>query len=121
MSNQCASGGMLKCSFGLAPSVLNVLPINQVFSGTPAANIMDYKPFLNIPTFGMCTSPMNPAMALSFGAPVPCVPNITTPWFPGNLTILIGNMPTLGDNSKCICMFGGLISASFAGQMFVAN
>jgi len=118
MTKQCSGGGILQCSFGMSPTILNVLPINQVFAGTPAANIMDFKPFVNIPTFGMCTSPMNPAMALSFGAPVPCIPAITTPWIPGALNTLIGNIPALNDGAKCRCEFGGIISVSFAGQVF---
>jgi hypothetical protein len=119
MPKQCSSGGMLKCSFGMAPTILNILPINQVLAGMPAANIMDFKPFLNIATFGMCTSPMNPAVAMSFGAPVPCTPITATPWFPGKSNILIGNMPALDDGSKCRCEFGGIISVAFAGQVFV--
>lgn len=119
MTKQCSSGGVLRCSFSLTPTILNVLPINQVFTGAPAANIMDYKPFVNIPTFGMCTSPMHPGMALSFGAPVPCVPVVTNPWIPGAINTMIGNMPSLNDGAKCRCEFGGIISIAFAGQVFV--
>jgi hypothetical protein len=117
MSKQCSSGGLLKCSFGVAPTALNVLPVNQVLSGTPAANIMDNKPFVNIPTFGMCTSPANPAVIACFGAPAPCVPAVVTPWLPGAVTTLIGNIPAVNDKSKCLCAYGGAISVNFAGQV----
>ena len=54
----------LMCSQGMAPSALVVLPLNRVMSGNqPAANIMDYKPMVNILPFGMCRSPANPVVA----------------------------------------------------------
>jgi hypothetical protein len=120
MSNECCSGCLLKCSLGVAPSALNVLPINSVFTTTPAANIMDNKPFLNILPFGMCTSPANPAVIASFGAPAPCTPMIVSPWFLGAIDVIIGSAPAFNDQSKNICMFGGMISVSFAGQIFAA-
>lgn len=58
---QVCAGATLQCSFGAAPTVLNVLPQNRTLtSGMPAANIMDHIPLLNIPTFGLCQSPANP-------------------------------------------------------------
>ncbi|MCR3805540.1 DUF4280 domain-containing protein, partial [Pseudomonas aeruginosa] len=55
---QVCAGATLQCSFGAAPTVLNVLPQNRTLtSGMPAANIMDHIPLLNIPTFGFCQSP----------------------------------------------------------------
>ncbi len=47
---QVCAGATLQCSFGAAPTVLNVLPQNRTLtSGMPAANIMDHIPLLNIP------------------------------------------------------------------------
>lgn len=61
---QVCAGATLQCSFGAAPTVLNVLPQNRTLtSGMPAANIMDHIPLLNIPTFGLCQSPANPVVA----------------------------------------------------------
>lgn len=117
MPKQCASGGLLKCSFGIAPAPFNILPINMIFTGTPAANIMDNKPFVNIPTFGMCTSPANPMVIAAMGAPAPCVPSIVAPWFVGVPNVLLGNLPALNDQSKCMCMYGGVIAPNFAGQV----
>lgn len=119
MPKQCCAGALLQCSFGTCPTALNVLPTNMVFTTTPAATIMDNKPMLNIPTFVMCTSPANPAVIASLGAPAPCVPNVVAPWVIGVPNVLIGSMPALNDQSKAICMFGGLISVNFAGQVFV--
>ncbi len=109
-------GAMMQCSFGAAPSSLVVLPINRVLTSVPAANIMDSKPFVNIPPFGTCMSMANPAVAAATAAalgvltPMPCTPVTPAPWVPGCPTVLIGNMPALDNNSKCMCAFGGVIS-----------
>ena len=59
----------LMCSFGVAPSTMIVLPQNKVMtSNMPAANIMDNKPIANIPPFGMCITPSNPAVASATAA-----------------------------------------------------
>jgi hypothetical protein len=114
---------MMKCSFGVAPAVLNVLPTNRVFTGKPAANMMDGKPFLNVPSFGMCQSLANPTVAAATAAalgaltPMPCVPMTTAPWVTGSPTVLLGNMPMLNNSSKLICNWGGMIEISFAGQV----
>jgi hypothetical protein len=107
----------------MAPSALNVLPTNKTLAGgPPAANIMDNKPLVNIPPFGMCTSMANPTVASATAAamgvltPMPCVPNIPAPWAPGSPTILVGNMPALNDTSKCLCCWGGVIQITFPGQ-----
>jgi len=117
MGFQVIMGAMMQCSFGVAPSSLIVLPVNRTLDeGPPAANIMDHKPIVNIPPFGMCTTPSNPAVAAATAAalgvltPVPCVPVVPAPWAPGSPTVLIGNMPALNNSSKCMCTWGGVIS-----------
>lgn len=118
-------GGMLQCSFGAAPSSLVVLPQNQVLTGTPAANIMDGKPLVNIPPFGMCSSIANPtvasatATALGVLTPMPCIPVTPAPWAPGAPTVLIANMPALDNNSKLMCNWGGVIQVTNPGQTTV--
>jgi hypothetical protein len=114
---------MMTCSFGVAPSSLAVLPANKVLAGgPPAANIMDNKPIVNIPPFGMCQSPSNPTVAAATAAalgvltPMPCVPVTSAPWVVGAPTVLIANMPALNDSSKLMCSWGGVIQFSFAGQ-----
>ena len=53
----CVCGGaMLTCSFGMTPSVLNVLPVARVVSNTPLATIMDNVPLVNVMPFGLCRS-----------------------------------------------------------------
>jgi hypothetical protein len=126
MGFQVVTGALMLCSFGAAPCSLIVLPTNKVLASfLPAANIMDYKPVVNIPTFAMCTSMANPATASATSAasgvltPTPCVPVTAAPWVPGAPTTLIANMPALTDSSKCICSYGGTISITFAGQVKV--
>ncbi len=126
MAIQVSSGAMLLCSFGAAPSTLNVLPVNRVTAGgLPAANIMDQKPFVNIPPFGVCMSLANPAVASATAAalgvltPMPCTPVIPAPWVPGSPTVLIANMPALNNTSKCFCAYGGVIQVTVPGQFTV--
>lgn len=114
-------GATLQCSFGVAPSTLVVPPASAVMSGTPLANIMDFKPMANIPPFGMCTTPSNPmvaaatAAALGVPTPMPCIP-VTTPWVPGGPTAMVANMPVLNNSSKCMCSWGGVIQVLVPGQ-----
>lgn len=115
-------GAMLQCSFGVAPSTLVVLPANRVLTGTPAANIMDNKPIVNVPPFGMCQSMANPTVAAATAAamgaltPMPCVPVTPAPWIVGAPTVLIGNMPALNNTSKLMCTWGGVIQITNPGQ-----
>jgi hypothetical protein len=127
MALQVVSGASLTCPFGLAPSVLNVIPKGPpaMVSGPLAATIMDYAPIANIAPFGMCTSLANPtvvvatAAALGVLTPMPCLPVTVAPWFPGSPTVSINNFPALNNNSKCMCMWGGLISITVPGQFMV--
>jgi hypothetical protein len=122
MSLAVCGGALLQCTFGLAPSVLNVLPVNKTLTSMPLANIMDNKPMMNIAPFGMCNSIANPTVAVATAAalgvltPMPCVPLTPAPWAPGSPTILIANFPALTDACKCFCNWGGVISINFAGQ-----
>ncbi len=125
MAMQVCMGAMLQCSFGAAPSSLVVLPANKVLTGTPAANIMDNKPMVNIMPFAMCSSMANPTVAAATAAalgaltPMPCVPVIPAPWVPGAPTVLIANMPALDNNCKLTCAYGGMIQITNPGQTTV--
>jgi hypothetical protein len=126
MSMQVCMGALLRCSFGLAPGELVVIPENRVLVGAmPAANIMDSKPLVNVPTFGMCNSPANPEVIAATAAaagvltPMPCVPVTPAPWIVGAPTALIGGMPALNDTSELICIWGGVIETIEPGQFTV--
>jgi hypothetical protein len=120
-------GAMLQCSFGAAPSALSVLPVNRVLTAVPAASIMDNKPFMNIMPFGVCNSMSNPVVAAATAAalgaltPMPCIPVTPAPWLPGAPTVLVGNMPALNSDSKCMCAWGGVISITSPGNFTVST
>lgn len=126
MGQVVANTANIQCSFGLAPSVFTVLPVNRTMaSSQPAATIMDQKPFMNIPPFGMCTSMANPtvmaATIAAFGAltPMPCTPVVPAPWMPGSPTVTIGGVPALTNSSQCVCAYGGAITIMAPGQFTV--
>jgi len=123
MPMHVCNGATLMCSFGVAPSVLTVLPINRTLTGNmPAANIMDHIPLVNILPFGMCITPTNPAVAAATAAamgvltPMPCVPVTPAPWVIGSPTVLLGNMPALNNTSTLMCTWGGVITVVQPGQ-----
>ncbi|WP_295520858.1 DUF4280 domain-containing protein [Limnohabitans sp. Rim8] len=126
MGQQVCTGAMTKCTFGVAPGALMVIPISRVMAGgPPAANIMDNKPMANVMPFGMCQSMANPMVAAATAAalgvlvPMPCIPMTMAPWVPGAPTVLLGNMPALNNSSKLMCMWGGVISINLPGQFTV--
>nr|WP_169708662.1 DUF4280 domain-containing protein [Trinickia terrae] len=116
MSFLITTGATMQCSFGAAPAVLNVLPVNRVLAGAPAATIMDHLPMVNVAPFGVCSCAANPMVAAATAAalgvltPMPCVPMTMAPWLPGSPTVLIGAMPALQNASKLMCAWGGVIS-----------
>ncbi len=123
MPIQVVNGATLKCSMGMAPSTLVVLPLRMVnVANQPSATIMDHKPMVNIMPFGTCMSMGNPAVASATAAamgvltPMPCVPNTPAPWAPGGVTVNNTNEVTLDNPSTCTCVFGGVITIAFAGQ-----
>lgn len=120
------SGALLKCSFGVAPAAFIVLPVNRVTAcDLPSGTIMDNVPILNIPPFGMCQSPSNPAViaataaALGVFTPMPCVPVTVAPWEPGTPTVTIANLPALDTNCKLMCAWAGMITVDQPAQMTV--
>lgn len=126
MPTLMTTGAMMTCSFGAAPSSLNILPTNRVMAGNlPAATIMDNVPGLNVPPFAMCSSMANPAVAAATAAalgaltPMPCMPVPAGPWIPGVPTTLIGNMPALNDTCKLMCAWAGVIQFTAPGQATV--
>ncbi|RZJ07408.1 MAG: DUF4280 domain-containing protein [Rubrivivax sp.] len=124
MPQHVCTGAMLACTFGVAPSTFNVLPKNKMMtSNMAAANIMDNIPMVNIPPFGMCSSPTNPTVAAATAAalgvltPMPCIPVFPGPWVPGAPTVMLGNLPVLNNTSKLMCAYAGVVSISMPGQM----
>ncbi|MGJ7506584.1 DUF4280 domain-containing protein [Variovorax sp. GT1P44] len=123
MAQHVCNGATLQCSFGVAPSSLVVLPVRRVnTSNQPAATIMDFQPMVNIPSFGMCMSPANPAVAAATAAalgvltPMPCIPMTVSPWVPGTPTVTLGQIPSLDNNCQLMCMWAGVINVVVPGQ-----
>ncbi|MGI0119075.1 DUF4280 domain-containing protein [Zooshikella sp. RANM57] len=119
-------GATMQCPFGDIPAPLTVTPQNRVLEGVvPAANILDHKPLMNIPTFGLCKSLANPATAAATAAawgvltPMPCIPATVAPWTPGDPTVLLAGSPILTQDSKLMCMWGGVIQINQPGQLKV--
>jgi len=125
MSQLMVLGASLICTFGVAPSFLTIIPKGINAANMPAATIMDNIPMANIMPFGMCTTPSNPQVAAATTAalgvltPQPCMPVIPAPWMPGSPTVMIGKKPALNNTSKCMCTWGGVISATTPGQFTV--
>jgi hypothetical protein len=126
MAQLVTNSATIMCSFGMAPGQLTVLPINRVnASKLPAATTMENKPMVNVAPFGMCTTLSNPQVAAATSAamgvltPQPCVPVTTSPWTPGSPTVMIGNQPALNNSCQLMCMWGGVITISNAGQQTV--
>ena len=123
MPLQVCTGAVMNCSFGMAPSTFNATTRPEQTSSMVAGVITDYIPLVNVPPFGVCTTPSNPQVAAATAAalgvltPMPCVPVLPAPWAPGVPTVLITSIPALDDTCKLTCMWGGVISLTFAGQV----
>lgn len=122
MGTSAVTGAMLQCTFGLAPSTLNVLPVRRVsIEGRPAATIADTITGVNIPPFGMCNTLSNPTVAAATAAalgvltPMPCIPVIVGEWLPMAPRTTIGGMPALVEGSMCMCAWGGEVSMTMTG------
>ena len=123
MPMQTCMGGMMMCTFGVAPSSFMPTPKTVMTSNVPAGNIMDHAPMVNILPFAMCTSPANPMVAAATAAamgvltPMPCIPNTPAPWIPGAPTVMLCNSPALDNTCQLMCIWGGVITFSNPGQM----
>lgn len=123
MAPVVCGGATTQCSFGVVPSVLDVLPLRRTLvAGRPVATVADNVPFVNVHPFGMCTSLANPVVAAATAAalgvltPMPCAPVLPAPWLPGSPTVLVGGQPALTDVSVCMCAYGGVIKCVVPGQ-----
>lgn len=122
MPQHVVTGAMMKCTFGVAPSVFNTTPRPVFSSMMPAANILDNKPLFNIMPFGMCTSLANPTVASATSAalgvltPMPCIPNTPAPWVVGAPTVITDKAPSLNNTACLNCIWGGVITFATPGE-----
>lgn len=122
MPKLVVNGASLKCSEGLAPSSLTVLPtIGSNADEKPAATVMDNIPMTNVAPFGMCKTQANPQVASATAAaqgvltPMPCVPVIAAPWSPGSTIVTIDGKKALTSDSTCNCNWTGSIEITEPG------
>jgi hypothetical protein len=113
------------------PSVLTLIPGPPHAAAAPAppvplATIADFVPLTNIPTFGMCNSPTNPAVIAATSAasgvftPAPCVPATADPWDPP-LPVTISGVPAFDQKATCQCAWAGTIAVTDPGQATAAT
>lgn len=123
MPKLVTNGAKLRCSEGLAPGSLTVLPVSLVSQGPqPLATILDNIPMVNISPFGMCKTLANPQVAAATSAamgaltPMPCIPVIPAPWSPGASGSEIAGLPVLTSTSKCTCAWTGQVEITDPGS-----
>ncbi len=118
------AGATCTCSFGTAPCSLQVTSqLSCMAEGKPIATIQDMQPGANLPTFGMCTSLANPAVAAATAAalgvltPQPCTLVPAGTWIPSNPKVLISGIPCLTGDATLMCGLGaGTIKIVNPGQ-----
>jgi uncharacterized protein DUF4280 len=118
-----AAGAQIMCDMGVAPAVLTVTPgpPHNALAPVPLAVITDFIPLTNIPTFGMCNSPANPAVIAATSAasgvftPAPCVPATADPWAPPE-PVLVSGVPAFDQKATCQCLWAGTITVAVPGQ-----
>lgn len=110
-------GVTLNCTFGDSTVKLQTPGRKSArINGKLQANITDFKPMVNIPSFGKCSCRDNPTVAAATAAnhgvltPMPCVPNTTMPWINGKADVMVDGAPPLLETSKNMCLWGGTIS-----------
>ncbi len=124
MGEVVVNGAMITCSFGSNPSELMVTSQSKcMVCGRPAATIMDAKPGVNISSFGLCSSLLNPqvasatAAALGVLTPQPCGFIPGGMWSADKSKIILAGKPVLCNSSRLICGMGqGIITVTTTGQ-----
>ena len=112
--------GILKCSFGNLPSPFVVTPERTVYAELMLmGNITDFIPLKNIEIFGLCSSPLNPAVEAAGGAPMPCLPVTVTPWISPAISVLVQGMPAIDKSSILMCTWAGIIKIIEPGNFTV--
>ncbi|WP_077611779.1 DUF4280 domain-containing protein [Clostridium sp. Marseille-P2415] len=101
---QVVEGCPLTCSMGSSECSLKVPACHGAcIGGKNQATVMDYKPGINITSFGICKR-MTP--------PQPCVPVVLIPWLIEDKNYKINGEPVLFNTSVLSCVCGGIIRIS---------
>jgi hypothetical protein len=121
------TGATLTCSQGLAPAVLlaSPAPVRPRIAGLPVVLVTDHL-VANVPTFGMCRCPANPAVAAATSAalgvltPAPCVPQLLPPgWSPPSPAVTVAALGVATKDSTVMCAWTGKVSVVAPSQPFV--
>jgi len=110
-------GAKIKCSMGDNEVDLGTLPIPIKNKGKELMSVLNFVPYLNIPSFGNCKSPANPMVLAAQGAPQTCIPMTLTPWSPGAKKLkILGGTAALMDKDTNFCLWAGSIEITDPGQ-----
>lgn len=113
--NTVCRGATLQCSFGILPSILNILYQGAAFSPLNGlATVFDCLPVVNVLPFGACSSPTNPQPAVAGGKA--CVPVFLGIWEMTAPEFLFLFLPVLQSDSRLFCTYGGTVTISQPGQ-----
>ena len=120
------TGAVIQCAGALPPGIATfTATAGTVKGGKMDAGTKSHQTPTNIPTFGMCNLTTNPTVASATSAamgvhtPMPCQPNIASPWTPGATKVKISNDNALHDGCTASCSYGGAITVKSAGQTVV--
>lgn len=105
----CANAQVI-CSGSVSPIAVpySVLPGNGVAIGDSlVATREDWKPLVNIGSFGSCQMQ---------GTPIPCTPSFAAPFMGVCPSVRIGGSPVLSDGSSLVCARGGIVKFHSPGQ-----
>lgn len=117
---------IIKCSYGLVPTPLIVLPDRTVTAeGMLMGNVSDMMPFGNIEPFGDCISLANPqvlAATIAAGGvltPEPCEPITVDPWVSEAMDVMVEGMAALDESATLMCTWEGVINIDEPGNFTV--
>lgn len=126
MPHWVTEGAFMRCMFSenivqITPTPKDVVTEGRGWCDGPhnAANVNDFVPLKNIPSFKICTSVMNPAAASTGSAP--CTPTITGPWEMAVDSVLYDGVPALVECSALSCKLGITYCIKFveAGEVHI--
>ncbi len=125
MAIPVVTGATTACTMGLATgTVVATSQVTSLLGGKPVALISDTAPLINVTPCGMCTSMANPTVSAATAAamgvltPMPCVPSPMGAWIQGPSPLVAGK-PSLTNEGKLICAYGGSITIVNPGQTTV--
>ena len=107
----------IKCSQGDNEVELSVLPVPIKVDGNELVSVLNFVPYLNIPSFGKCKSMINPMVIANKFAPNTCVPMTIAPWSPGAKKLkVLGGTAALLEKDTNTCLWAGKIEITDPGQ-----